>query len=319
MLTEILETRIMIKGAMKTHKDNRRLYRILNAKQLGLKLLANVTYGYTSASYSGRMPCSEIADAIVQSGRSTLERSIEYVNTQQNLNVVYADTDSLFIHFAGYTKAEAFNVSYKIVEAVTNCNPRPVTLKFEKVYMPCVLLSKKRYVGFMYESLDNEEPVFDAKGIETVRRDGCKAVQKTLEFTLKILFRTRDLSQVKAYLYEQWSKILSANVNLKDFIIAKEVRIGTYASDSSMPAGAFLAKKNMEKDSNAVPEYAERVPFLVVHKGPKHRLIDASVNPLEVVNDRSLRLHGTYYIEKQIIPAINRVFSLIGVGIAHLT
>jgi DNA polymerase zeta len=41
-----------------------------------------------------------------------------------------------------------------------------------------VLQTKKRYVGYMYESLDQKDPVFDAKGIETVRRDGCTAVSK---------------------------------------------------------------------------------------------------------------------------------------------
>jgi predicted TIM-barrel fold metal-dependent hydrolase len=46
---------------------------MLNARQLGLKFIANVTYGYTSATFSGRMPCVEIADAIVQTGRETLE------------------------------------------------------------------------------------------------------------------------------------------------------------------------------------------------------------------------------------------------------
>ena len=30
----------------------------------------------------------------------------------------------------------------------------------------------------MYESPDQEKPVYDAKGIETVRRDGCPAVAK---------------------------------------------------------------------------------------------------------------------------------------------
>lgn len=39
-----------------------------------MKFIANVTYGYTSASFSGRMPAVEIADAIVQSGRETLEK-----------------------------------------------------------------------------------------------------------------------------------------------------------------------------------------------------------------------------------------------------
>lgn len=38
----------------------------MNARQFGLKLIANVTYGYTSAGFSGRMPMAEIADSIVQ-------------------------------------------------------------------------------------------------------------------------------------------------------------------------------------------------------------------------------------------------------------
>lgn len=36
--------------------------------------MANVTYGYTSASFSGRMPSVELADSIVQTGRETLEK-----------------------------------------------------------------------------------------------------------------------------------------------------------------------------------------------------------------------------------------------------
>ena len=107
LLKEILDTRIMVKKSLKKNKDNkvgskvavgserrwRRgvntvcswcarahggaaqvLARMLDARQLGLKLIANVTYGYTSASFSGRMPCAEVADAIVQTGRDTLQR-----------------------------------------------------------------------------------------------------------------------------------------------------------------------------------------------------------------------------------------------------
>ena len=49
-----------------------------------------------------------------------------------------------------------------------------------QVYLPCILQTKKRYVGFMYETPDQKEPVFDAKGIETVRRDSCAAVSKVM-------------------------------------------------------------------------------------------------------------------------------------------
>ena len=35
--------------------------------------------GYTAAGFSGRMPMAELADAVVQSGRSTLEWTIQYI------------------------------------------------------------------------------------------------------------------------------------------------------------------------------------------------------------------------------------------------
>lgn len=61
-----------------------------------------------------------------------------------------------------------------------------------------MLLAKKRYVGFMYETPSQGAPVFDAKGIETVRRDTCGAVAKMMERTLRILFTSKDLSQVSS-------------------------------------------------------------------------------------------------------------------------
>lgn len=47
--------------------------------------------------------------------------------------VVYGDTDSLFVHLPGRTKDEAFRIGNEIADAVTAVNPRPVKLKFEKV------------------------------------------------------------------------------------------------------------------------------------------------------------------------------------------
>ena len=47
-------TRPQVKGAMKrAPRAARVLLRCLNARQFGLKLIANVTYGYTAAGFSG--------------------------------------------------------------------------------------------------------------------------------------------------------------------------------------------------------------------------------------------------------------------------
>ncbi|GJJ09693.1 hypothetical protein Clacol_003917 [Clathrus columnatus] len=183
MLTELLDTRVMVKQAMKTARGDKALQRVLEARQLGLKYIANVTYGYTSATFSGRMPAVEIADAIVQSGRETLEKAIDLIESTEKwgAKVVYGDTDSLFIYLDGRTKDQAFVIGNEIADVITALNPAPIKLKFEKVYLPCVLMAKKRYVGFKYERPDDPAPKFDAKGIETVRRDGIPAQQKMLE------------------------------------------------------------------------------------------------------------------------------------------
>lgn len=73
---------------------------------------------------------------------------------------------------------------------------RPMELRFDKVYFPCCLQTKKRYVGWSYESVD-APPKLDAKGIEVVRRDQCPLVSKVLEESLSILFKTRDYEKVK--------------------------------------------------------------------------------------------------------------------------
>ncbi|CAN1232917.1 DNA polymerase zeta catalytic subunit [Linum perenne] len=318
LLEEILSTRIMVKQAMKKLGPNQQiLHRIFNARQLALKLIANVTYGYTAAGFSGRMPCAEIADSIVQCGRSTLEKAIALVNNNNKwkARVVYGDTDSMFVLLQGRTVAEAHRIGNEIASAVTAMNPHPVTLKMEKVYQPCFLLTKKRYVGYSYERADQSEPVFDAKGIETVRRDTCTAVAKMMEQSIRLFFEQQDISKVKSYLHRQWTRILSGRVSLQDFIFAKEVRLGSYStrSASSLPPAAIVATKAMRSDPRAEPRYGERVPYVVIHGEPGARLIDMVVDPLTLLALNSpYRLNDVYYITKQIIPALQRVFGLVG-------
>ncbi|KAJ5819867.1 hypothetical protein N7474_005458 [Penicillium riverlandense] len=317
MLTEILETRVMVKSGMKVDKDDKVLQRLLNNRQLALKLIANVTYGYTSASFSGRMPCSEIADSIVQSGRETLEKAIAFIHSVERwgAEVVYGDTDSLFVYLKGRTRDQAFDIGEEIAKAVTEMNPRPVKLKFEKVYHPCVLLAKKRYVGFKYEHRTQTEPEFDAKGIETVRRDGTPAEQKIEEKALKLLFRTADLSQVKTYFQRQCAKIMQGRVSIQDFCFAREVRLGTYSEKGTLPAGALISTRKMLDDPRLEPQYGERVPYVVVTGAPGSRLIDRCVAPETLLHDAQLDLDAEYYITKNIIPPLERIFNLVGANV----
>lgn len=317
MLGEILETRVMVKSGMKVDKDDKTLQQLLNNRQLALKLIANVTYGYTSASFSGRMPCSEIADSIVQTGRETLEKAIAFIHSIERwgAEVVYGDTDSLFVYLKGRSRDDAFKIGDEIAKAVTDMNPRPVKLKFEKVYHPCVLLAKKRYVGFKYESPNQTEPDFDAKGIETVRRDGTPAEQKIEEKALKLLFRTADLSQVKSYFQNQCTKIMAGRFSVQDFCFAKEVKLGTYADKGPPPPGALIATKRMLRDPRSEPQYGERIPYVVIAGGPGARLWERCVEPERLINDEHAELDAEYYINKNLIPPLERIFNLVGANV----
>uniref|UniRef100_A0A8D0AEM7 DNA polymerase zeta catalytic subunit n=1 Tax=Sander lucioperca TaxID=283035 RepID=A0A8D0AEM7_SANLU len=317
MLEEILNTRIMVKQSMKTYKQDKALMRLLDARQLGLKLIANVTFGYTAASYSGRMPSVEVGDSIVHKARETLERAIKLVNDTKKwgARVVYGDTDSMFVLLKGATKEQAFKIGNEIAEAVTATNPKPVKLKFEKVYLPCVLQTKKRYVGYMYESLDQKEPVFDAKGIETVRRDSCPAVSKILQRSIKLLFETRDISQVKQFVQHQCVKVLDGRASMQDLTFAKEYRGSTsYRPGACVPA-LELTRRMMAYDRRLEPRVGERVPYVIVYGMPGVPLIQLVRRPMEVLQDPGLRINATYYITKQILPPLARMFQLIGVDV----
>lgn len=320
MLQEILNMRINVKAVAGAFREDIELAKLYNLKQLALKLIANVTYGYTSASFSGRMPNSDIADAIVSTGREILTKSIEIIEGSPfEAKVVYGDTDSLFVYFPGRSKEQAFEFGKQLAKDITEFFPDPIKLKFEKIYHPSVLLAKKRYVGQCYEFEDQKVPKFEAKGIETIRRDGIPAQLKMVGKSLRILFETKDLSKVKLYVIDQFQKIFLNKVNVKDFCFAKEVRYGSYKNEKYLPPGAILAQKKVSKDPRSEPQYRERIPYLVTRDSTKERVKDRCVSPDQYVSSYSsndpLELDFEYYITRVLIPPLERVFNLMGVNI----
>lgn len=309
MLEEILDTRFMVKSTMKFLDEN--LKQLYHSRQLALKLIANVTYGYTSASFSGRMPCSDIADAIVQTGRETLDRAVDLIENEASwgAKVVYGDTDSLFVYLPGRSRDDAFKIGKEMADAVTKSNPDPVTLKFEKVYHPCVLMAKKRYVGYSYEN-ENSPVKFDAKGIETVRRDGHPAQQHIVEQCLRILFETNNVSKIKEFVQDQFNKITYNKVSVQDFCFAKEVKIGSYKQP---PPGAVVSTKKMEQDARAEPQYKERVPYVIIQETGSI-LRERARSPEDFLKN-NYKLDAEYYIVKTLIPPLERIFNLLGVDI----
>jgi DNA polymerase zeta len=141
---------------------------------------------------------------------------------------------------------------------------------------------------------------------------------KMQEQSLRILFETQDMSEVKNYLITQWSKIHQGgdSLPLKDFIFRKEVKFGKYGPHSQ-PPGSIVASKQVTLDEMAVPPYRWRVPYVVVCGNPKASLYELVVAPEEYLRrGSSLRINSTYYIAKCINPSLNRILSLCGADVA---
>lgn len=68
-------------------------------------------------------------------------------------------------------------------------------------------------------------------------------------------------------------------------------------------------------DRRLEPRVGERVPYVVVYGTPGVPLIQLVRRPLDVLQDPTLRLNATYYITKQILPPLARMFQLIGVDV----
>jgi DNA polymerase zeta len=142
-----------------------------------------------------------------------------------------------------------------------NSNSRNV--RRAQVYMGCILQTKKRYVGHMFEEPTQAAAVLDTKGIEIVRRDSCPAVAKILSRSLVTLFETRNLSAVREFCQRQFTRILANRISVQDFMFAREVRLGSYRT-ATVPPAALVAAKCMAQDPRMEPARGERVRFLPV-------------------------------------------------------
>ncbi|RVE44019.1 hypothetical protein evm_011317 [Chilo suppressalis] len=315
LLRRILAARQAVKKSMKQQTDES-IKKAMHSRQLGLKLIANVTYGYTAANFSGRMPCVEVGDSVVAKGRETLERAIKLVrdNKEWNVKVVYGDTDSMFVLVPGATRTEAFRIGQEIADAVTADNPSPVALKLEKVYQPCILQTKKRYVGYMYESPEQEKPVYEAKGIETVRRDGCPVAVKLLHRCLCELFETGDMSRVKRIVESTLYQLASGSTPMLDLMFTREYHGPTGYRPGAVAPPNEIAKRIGARDRRARPRAGQRVPWVVAGGAPGAALGRLARSPAELAR-RPVPPHVAYYVTRAVLPPLHRCLSLLGVDV----
>ena len=125
-----------------------------------------------------------------------------------NIQVVYGDTDSVFLLFKynrqdfQKNRSDTFRLATVCGDNLTKYifNRKPIELEFEKVFHPFILLTKKRYIAHKFENVKDPFDLkgVDAKGIALTRRDYCPMVKKCYKEIIDTIMNdkqaTRDTS-----------------------------------------------------------------------------------------------------------------------------
>lgn len=96
------------------------------------------------------------------------------------------------------------------------------------------------------------------------------------------------------------------------------MRRAARAPSRRAPGGADAANRirRLARDPRAQVLHGERVRYVVACAPPGSRIIDGVVAPETFLANAALRLNAAYYVERQIVPALDRALSLCGADVA---
>jgi DNA polymerase I len=312
LLRKLIDTRVKVKNQMKIESDPEKK-RVLNAKQLALKDLSNSMYGFTGYIRS-RLYVLDIANTITSYGRETITKTKKMIEENFPVEVLYSDTDSVFIKTNINDLDELKSYGQKISEFVTKQNPG-LELQFEKIYKTFLILSKKRYAGWSFETDNGKwKDNVEMKGIETVRRDWCTLTSDIMMEVINTILKEGDVKKAAKQVREVIIKLSKGVVPLEKLSIVKGITKPLEDYDGIQPH-VELAKKIIKRDPTRKNIVGERLEFVIV-KG--NQLLSKRAEDPTFVKEKGLEIDPQYYIENQILPPLERIFDVCGVSSSEL-
>ncbi|CAM9093350.1 unnamed protein product [Ectocarpus sp. 12 AP-2014] len=253
-LEEVLgEERKATKRLMKSEKDPFS-YSLLDSKQKAQKVTMNSIYGFTGTVNNGMLPLVEIAAAVTSAGRDMIQRTKLFAETVHHCNVIYGDTDSVMVIFPEHRKFDdlrekmryCFEMGTKVSKEISEMFGHPILLEFENIYFKYLLVSKKRYAGLSWETVEGP-PSMTMKGLVTVRRDNAPFVGRCASEAIHMLMDvgvTNGRNAVQNHVVQTLLSLERGEVSVEDLTIRKELKQWTYKTPTPH---ATLALKVLER------------------------------------------------------------------------
>jgi len=262
-----------------------------------IKILMNSMYGVL-ASPNCRFYSIEIANAITSFGHKMIKTTADLIR-EKGYEVIYGDTDSLFVHLNVDSVSAAEKIGTEIQDEINSHYSKEIKkeygvnsyleLEYEKVYkrffMPKVRGSeegaKKRYAGLLVKK-GKEEMEF--VGLEFVRRDWTEVSKK---FQTELLERVFRKQEVAAYVKEFVTDLKKGKYD--DLLVyRKALRKGADEYVKTTPPHVKAARKLDKITSNIID-------YVMTTDGPE---------PIQKINHE---IDYDHYIDKQIKPLADAV------------
>ena len=233
-------------------------------------------------------------------------------------SIIVKNTDSVFftpkIHDIVTKQVKTDRASLKVCieigklagDSICKILPEPEEQVYEKTLWPFIILTKKRYVGNLYE---DDEIHFKQKsmGIVLKRRDNAKIVKIVVggivDYILNgkpgesnIIDRNKGAIEYTRTLLK---KILRGEYPIDKYIVSKTLR-ANYA-DRTRIVHAVLADRIGQRDPGNKPESNDRIPYVYIIPKGKVTLQGNRVEDPKYVLANNLELDFLFYITNQIM------------------
>jgi DNA polymerase elongation subunit (family B) len=186
----------------------------------------------------------------------------------------------------------------------------PMELSYEKTLMPFILLSKKRYVGMLYEfSAELSKAKLKFMGLSIKRKDSCDYLKDIYGQILNILMKEQNLGKAVEFLKDSLEQLIVGNVPMEKLIITKALK-----SDYKNPqqiAHRVLADRIAKRDEGNAPKSGDRMRFIhFVQENTQSNLQGDKIETPEFIIENNLKIDYTFYITNQLMKPLQQLFAL---------
>ena len=290
---------------------------VLDGLQSAYKVTANSLYGQIGARTS-QIYLKEIAACTTATGRKMILKAKEFLESKPGVEVIYGDTDSIFVRFPAEGKKGHAKIMPSIEQATEasaefrKLIKAPHDLEYEKTFWPFILLSKKRYVGNLYEH-DDQKFKQKSMGIVLKRRDNAQIVKKIYGGVLDIILTRQDVPASVEFLKESLLALVKGKTSIDDLVISKSLKADY--KDPTRIAHKVLADRIAERDPGSKFQSSDRVPYVYVvtpapAKGQKV-LQGEKIETPAYIKEQSLVPDYGFYITNQIMKPLLQLYSLV--------